>query len=216
MSFFTISQPSLDSPLPIRYNGCVTHSLRLHGVGMAYGRRTLFSEVTAEVAAGQCLVVTGANGAGKSTLLKIIAGLLRPEAGTVIFEGARGYAAPDVQLYGELTGDENLAFFARLLGVFAETNDALLASVGLPRARGRDLVSAYSSGMRQRLKLAVSLLGSPPLLLWDEPTATLDGSGKARADDLLAAHRGRGGIAVIATNDPAEAERWGDLRLTIG
>lgn len=183
---------------------------------MAYGRRTLFSGVTVEVAAGQCLVVTGANGAGKSTLLKIIAGLLRPEAGNVIFEGTRGYAAPDVQLYGELTGDENLAFFAQLLGVSVELNEALFVSVGLPRARGHDLVSAYSSGMRQRLKLAVSLLDRPQLLLWDEPTATLDGSGKARADELLTQHRGNCGIAVIATNDPAEAERWGDLRLTIG
>ncbi len=183
---------------------------------MAYGRRSLFSEVTAEITSGQCLVVTGANGAGKSTLLKIMAGLLRPEAGSVTFSGARGYAAPDVQLYGELTGDENLAFFARLRGLSETANASLLASVGLPRSRGHDVVSAYSSGMRQRLKLAVSLLGSPPLLLWDEPTATLDSLGKACADEILARHRGNGGIAVVATNDPAEAERWGDLRLTIG
>ena len=183
---------------------------------MAYGRRSLFFEVTAEVTAGRCLVVTGANGAGKSTLLKIIAGLLRPEAGSVTFDGLRGYAAPDVQLYGELTGLENLAFFARLRGLAVEENASLLTQVGLPRARGHDPVAAYSSGMRQRLKLAVSLLGSPPLLLWDEPTATLDGLGKACADDLLERHRGGGGLAVVATNDPAEAERWGDLRLTIG
>lgn len=183
---------------------------------MAYGRRFLFSEVTAEIASGQCLVVTGANGAGKSTLLKIIAGLLRPETGHVTFDGLRGYAAPDVQLYGELTGDENLAFFAHLRGLSESANASIIASVGLPVLRGRDLVSAYSSGMRQRLKLAVSLLGSPPLLLWDEPTATLDGAGKACADEILARHRGTGGIMVVATNDPAEAERWGDLRLTIG
>lgn len=183
---------------------------------MAYGRRTLFSEVQADVPLGRCLVVTGANGAGKSTLLKIIAGLLRPEAGAVVFEGARGYAAPDVQLYGELTGLENLAFFACLRGVSDAPNEALLGEVGLARARGRDLVSAYSSGMRQRLKLAVSRVGDPPLLLWDEPTATLDAAGKARADDILARHRAGGGLAVVATNDPDEAERWGDLRLTIG
>ena len=183
---------------------------------MAYGRRTLFSAVDADVPPGRCLVVTGANGAGKSTLLKIIAGLLRPESGTVAFDGARGYAAPDVQLYGELTGLENLAFFARLRGVPDAPGESLLAEVGLARGRGRDLVSAYSSGMRQRLKLAVSRVGDPPLLLWDEPTATLDGAGKARADDILTRHRADGGLAVVATNDPAEAERWGDLRLTIG
>ncbi len=193
-----------------------TSVLELHGITMAYGRRTLFSGVQADVPPGRCLVVTGANGAGKSTLLKIIAGLLRPEEGTISFEGARGYAAPDVQLYGELTGLENLAFFARLRGVPEAPSESLLAEVGLASGRGRDLVSAYSSGMRQRLKLAVSRIGDPPLLLWDEPTATLDGAGKARADDILARHRANGGLAVVATNDAAEAERWGDLRLTIG
>ena len=190
--------------------------LELRGVTMAYGRNTLFAGVRAAVPPGQCLVVTGANGAGKSTLLKIIAGLLRPEEGTVTFEGARGYAAPDVQLYGELTALENLTFFARLRGVSDAPNEALLAEVGLARRRGGDLVSAYSSGMRQRLKLAVSRLGDPPLLLWDEPTATLDEAGRARVGDILARHQECGGLAVVATNDMAEAERWGDLRLTIG
>lgn len=183
---------------------------------MAYGRRLLFSKIDAEVAPGRCLVVSGANGAGKSTLLKIIAGLIRPEAGNVEFAGARGYAAPDVQLYGELTGDENLAFFSRLRGLSNVANAELLKQVGLPAARGRDFVSAYSSGMRQRLKLAVSLLGDPPLLLWDEPTATLDSAGRSLADTLLSQSLAAGRIAVVATNDPAEAERWGDLSLTIG
>ncbi len=192
----------------------MTH-LYLHGLGMAYGRRVLFSELSAEVGPGQCLVVTGANGAGKSTLLKIIAGLTRPETGRVEFAGQFGYAAPDVHLYGELTGRENLEFLARLRGVPADTA-GLLRLVGLPPKRGTDLVSAYSSGMRQRLKLAASLIGEPALLVWDEPTATLDASGRASADALIANHQARGGLAVIATNDAAEADRWGDLRLTIG
>ena len=183
---------------------------------MAYGRRGLFSDIEAEVAPGQCLVVTGANGAGKSTLLKIVAGLVRPEAGRIEFEGARGYAAPDVQLYGELTGDENLAFFAGLRDLSGTGSAGLLKRVGLPPARGRDFVSAYSSGMRQRLKLAVSLLGDPPLLIWDEPTATLDSAGRSLADVILSQCRAAGQIAVVATNDPAEAARWGDLSLTIG
>jgi heme exporter protein A len=183
---------------------------------MAYGPRVLFSGIDALVAPGQCLVVTGANGAGKSSLLKIMAGLLRPEAGKVEFDGRRGCAAPDIQLYGELTGDENLAFFARLLDVSPMQNAALLTDVGLPPRRGRDLVSAYSSGMRQRLKLATSLLGNPPLLLWDEPTATLDAAGRKIVGGLLSKHLEHGGLAVVATNDLAEAETWGDLRLEIG
>jgi heme exporter protein A len=191
-------------------------SLRLHGVSMAYGRRELFSDVNVEVAPGRCLLISGANGTGKSTLLKIIAGLLRPEAGRVEFDGPRGYAAPDVQLYGELTGSENLAFFARLRGISGSDHATLLKQVGLPPARGRDFVSAYSSGMRQRLKLAVSLLGAPPLLLWDEPTATLDSAGRSLVGALLAQSLAAGRIVVVATNDPDEAKRWGDVSLTIG
>ena len=192
------------------------NTLRLCDISMAYGRRALFAGVRAEVHPGQCLVVSGANGAGKSTLLKIVAGLTRPEAGSVEFEGQRGYAAPDVQLYGELTGTENLQFFARLRGLPLADTAALLKQVGLPPARGRDLASAYSSGMRQRLKLAVSLLGNPPLLIWDEPTATLDSAGRALTSALLAESLAAGRIAVVATNDAEEATRWGDLFLTIG
>ncbi len=192
------------------------NTLRLHNLSMAYGRRALFSGVSAEVLPGQCLVVAGANGAGKSTLLKIIAGLLRPEDGRVEFSGTRGYAAPDVQLYGELTGSENLAFFAHLRGLPPGDPAALLKQVGLPAARGRDFAAAYSSGMRQRLKLAVSLLGDPPLLIWDEPTLALDSAGRSIADALLDECRTAGRIAVVATNDAAEAGRWGDVSLTIG
>ena len=191
-------------------------SLGLHGVSMAYGRRLLFSGVEAKVAPGQTLVVSGANGSGKSTLLRIAAGLLCPDEGRVEWDGPRGYAAPDVHLYGELTALENLAFFARLRRVPLGTTGERLAEVGLPRVRGGDLVSTYSSGMRQRLKLAVSRLGEPPLLLWDEPTATLDAAGRAMVEAIWERHRASGGIAVIATNDAAEAERWGDLRLSIG
>jgi heme exporter protein A len=193
--------------------------LTLDNVSMAYGRRTLFRNVCAHVGPGETLVVTGANGTGKSTLLKIIAGLARPEEGAVKFPGgqaALGYAAPDVHLYAELTGNENLEFFRRLRGLPSDAADGLLTQVGLSPARGGDAVGAYSSGMRQRLKLAVSLLGAPLLLVWDEPTLALDAAGVALTDALLCAHRERGGLAVLATNDPAESERWADLRLALG
>ena len=191
-------------------------ALELDNVAMSYGRRTLFGGITVRVEPGETLVVTGANGAGKSTLLKIIAGLTRPEEGQVRRPSASGYAAPDVQLYAELTGDENLDFFRRLRGLPPSSGVDLLSRVGLPASRGADPVGAYSSGMRQRLKLAVSLLGDPPLLVWDEPTLALDARGAEAVDTALAMHRRNGGLAVLATNNPVEAERWADLRLHVG
>lgn len=191
-------------------------ALQLDGLTKIYGRRLLFQDVSASVAPGQTLIVTGANGAGKSTLLRIVAGLTRPDEGAVRLldmdgPARLGYAAPDVHPYAELTAAENLAFFRRLRGLADDGKEdaELLARVGLGRARGGDPVGAYSSGMRQRLRLALSLLGEPPVLLWDEPTATLDGNGEARVEDILAAHGAAGGLAVIATNDADEAERWG-------
>jgi heme exporter protein A len=182
--------------------------LMLDSVGMAYGPQMLFSEISAEIEPGETLVVTGVNGSGKSTLLKIIAGLLRPESGSVRRAVGLGYAAPDVNVYAELTGCENLAFFAGLRSLPSDA-DRLLERVGLPRRRGRDLVGTYSSGMRQRLKLAVSLIGDPPLLIWDEPTLALDATGGQCVEEILERHRQHGGMAVIATNSGAEAERWG-------
>ncbi len=194
---------------------------------MAYGPRTLFDGLSASVAAGETLVVTGANGAGKSTLLKIVAGLARPESGAVRFIGERkggaeqnrlqfGYASPDVNVYGELSGLENIDFFARLRGLPPGQGIELLEQVGLSVSRGKDPTGAYSSGMRQRLKLAVSLLGAPPLLVWDEPTLALDERGAARVGQILDAHRARGGLAVVATNDAGEAGRWGSRTLRVG
>lgn len=192
-------------------------SLHLDGVGMAYGPRALFEDISVAIGGGETLVVTGANGCGKSTLLKIIVGLLRPESGRVRREMPCGYAAPDVQLYAELTAQENLAFFAGLRGVSSDL-ERLLDRVGLPRRRAGDLVGTYSSGMRQRLKLAVSLLGEPGLLVWDEPTLALDATGGACVEEVLGRHQAGGGVAVLATNDAAEADRWGrrGVRLHLG
>lgn len=199
-------------------------TLELDRLTMSYGPRALFHGLSASIGAGETLVVTGANGAGKSTLLKIIAGLARPEEGCVRFgddlptdrRRGVGYAAPDTHLYGELTGDENLDFFRRLRGLSPEAAAGLLKRVGLSASRGSDRVGEYSSGMRQRLKLAVSLLGDPPLLVWDEPTATLDARGTGLVEDILDAQRQRGGITVLATNDADEAGRWADQRVQIG
>ena len=170
---------------------------------MAYGPHVLFEGVSAQIGPGETLVVTGANGAGKSTLLKIIAGLARPEEGTVRRTAAFGYAAPDVNLYAELTGHENLRFSPACAGC-PTTPDDLLARVGLPRRRGGDLVGAYSSGMRQRLKLAVSLLGDPPLLIWDEPTLALDAAGGERVEEILA---GTGRTAGWPSSPPTTPPR---------
>jgi heme exporter protein A len=203
--------------------------VRIAGVGHRFGRRTIFHGVNLEVNSGQVAVVMGSNGAGKSTLLRIVAGLLAPTVGTVTvsLRGQDhdaptrrpyiGYVAPDLTLYRELTGVENLEFFARLRGITLTRDNlkAILDQVGL-LGRGSELTGNYSSGMRQRLKYAYALLGSPPVLLLDEPTANLDAGGMEMVRRVIAAQRERpgGGLTVIATNEPRE-ETWGEQQVRL-
>ncbi|HEU5103298.1 MAG TPA: heme ABC exporter ATP-binding protein CcmA [Roseiflexaceae bacterium] len=200
--------------------------LELNNVAAGYGARRVLAELTLTLRRGETLVVAGANGSGKSTLLRLICGLQRPTAGQIIYatgerrsrpDQARdlvGWVAPDLQLYRELTAQENLAFFTQVRGLRRTRAEleALLEEVGLG-GRGDDLLAAYSSGMAQRLRYAYALLHSPPVLLLDEPTVTLDERGAALVEQLVAARRERG-ITVIATNDPREL-RFGDYVLRL-
>jgi heme exporter protein A len=199
-------------------------------IGHRFGARVVLENVSFRIGGGEVGVVTGANGSGKSTLLRIAAGLLTPNTGVVNIEldgkplddNARrrciGYVSPDLTLYRELTAAENLAFFAELRGI-RPTRERLvqaLTEVGL-RGRGRDLVSGYSSGMRQRLKYAFALLGRPPILILDEPTANLDAEGVAMVESLVARQRAQvnGGLVIVATNEPGEAG-WGKSLVALG
>jgi heme exporter protein A len=201
--------------------------LRLESVSKSFGFRRVLRNVCAEVRTGETLVVTGHNGSGKSTLLSIIAGLARPDSGSVRYlrggkelprEDRRRFlslVAPDLTLYPELTALENLEFFARVRSLAWDPSEArrLLARVGL-EDRGNDLTGSFSSGMRVRLKYAVALQSEPAVLLLDEPTAMLDTGGVEVVEQVIAEQRRRG-VLVLATNDPQET-RHGDLFLHLG
>ena len=160
------------------------------------------------------VAVTGRNGSGKTTLLKILAGLMRPTSGRVRVERdgralddperrlAVGWAGPDLALYGELTAEENLAFFRRAAGRTASREDIRrrLSEAGLAEESFGRRVEEYSTGMRQRLRIAFATLFDPPLLLLDEPTAGLDAEGRAMALGVIDRAR-RQGAVVVASND---------------
>lgn len=197
------------------------------GVAARYGARLVFQQINVTLRMGEILVVRGPNGSGKSTLLRLLCGLQTPDQGAISYtwDGASyapheatpllGWVSPDLALYRELTGHENLRFFAAVRGVQRTTDelDELLARVGLG-GRGDDRVSCYSSGMLHRLRYAYALLHAPLVLLLDEPTVMLDAHGAGVVEEVVAAQRQRG-ITVIATNDERE-QRFGDYVLTLG
>ena len=178
----------------------------------SFGRLQVLDGVSARVETGGVLLVRGQNGSGKSTLLRCLAGLLRPQAGTIEHreEGraldaeerrlAIGYVAPDLALYEDLTVQENLEFFARLRGLPRERAAEILERIALPPHRP---TGALSSGMRQRLRWGWALLHRPAVLLLDEPFQNLDRDGEALARTLLAEHL-RDGLAVVATPVPLD------------
>lgn len=192
---------------------------------MRFGRRRLFEGLTVAVEAGAPLAVVGANGSGKSTLLLVLAGVLAPTAGTVgLTAGGRavpaeerplrvGLVAPALQLYEPLTARENLAFLASARGLpdGQARVDAALDRVGL-LGRADEPLGTFSTGMRQRMRLAAAVLHEPAVLLLDEPGATLDAAGRALVASLVATP---GAVVVVATNDPAEAALC-PRRLTLG
>ncbi|HEX8385758.1 MAG TPA: ABC transporter ATP-binding protein [Rubricoccaceae bacterium] len=182
---------------------------------MRYGRRRLFEGLTVEVEPGAPLAVVGPNGSGKSTLLLVLAGVVAPTAGAVrltvdgrgVPDDERplrvGLVAPSLQLYEPLTARENLTFLARARGLAdaAVRVDGALDRVGL-LARADEPLATFSTGMRQRMRLAAAVLHRPAVLLLDEPGATLDAEGRALVAALIAEP---GPVVVVATNDPDEA-----------
>ncbi len=160
-------------------------AIAIDGAGKDYKGHRALHDVSLKVPEGRCVALIGHNGAGKTTLMKLILGLAAPTRGHIEVLGADpaaaggeqrrdiGFLPENVAFHDELTGASTLDFFARLKGAGRADVGSLLERVGLSHAAARK-VKTYSKGMRQRLGLAQALLGSPRLLLLDEPTTGLD------------------------------------------
>ena len=185
-----------------------TPLLAARGAARRYGQTSALEPVELEIWDGEAVALVGPNGAGKSTLLALLAGALEASAGSVERrKGARvGWAPQRTAQYGRLSARENLELFARLEGEHdpRAAAEQLLQAFELP---GKATPSAnLSVGNRQRLNLAISLLGDPDVLLLDEPTAALDPGQRRRLWARVAALREGGGAVVFATQNLEEVE----------
>jgi heme exporter protein A len=192
--------------------------LRAEGLARRFGGVPVLTSVDLAVDAGEVVVLLGPNGAGKTTLLRILALLLAPTGGRLLLFGTDatraptalrrriGYAGHEISCYPDLSGAENLAFYARLFGVAeaAARIARLLTWAGLDGA-GRRPVRAYSRGMGQRLALARALLHEPDLLLLDEPFSGLDPEAVERLQQQLLELRTAGHSILLATHDVERA-----------
>jgi len=186
-----------------------------------YGDLVAVDRISFSVANNEILGFLGPNGAGKSTVVKMLSGQIRPKAGkaTVLgidvarqpkqVQAQAGICFEITNLYEEMTGVDNLNLFARLFSVDGFDAEALLQRVGLG-GRGRDLVSRYSKGMKQRLMVARALLNRPKILFLDEPTNGLDPVSAEAIRSIILEERERGATVFLTTHDMMEADKLSD------
>ena len=204
-----MSDPASPQAVPI---------ITVSNVVKQFGRFAALRGVSAEFAAGRMYAILGDNGAGKTTLLRALAGLAHPTRGTISIEGREsreacreiGYMAHSSLLYDEMSGMENLRYFAQLYGIRDEQRCIeAISTVGLDPTLTRP-VGQYSQGMRQRMSLARALLNQPKILLLDEPFSNVDVKSAKEMVALLARLRDQGKTIFVVTHQATLLEGVAD------
>lgn len=198
-------------------------AIRVQGLERSFKGLHVLRGVDFDVARGEIFALLGSNGAGKTTVVRILATLLRPDAGSVTIDGSDAVSTPDkvresISLTGQfaavdeiLTGRENLVMVARLrhLPGAGAIADDLLERFALTEAGARR-TATYSGGMRRRLDIAMSLIGNPPVIFLDEPTAGLDPEGRLEVWRAVKELAGHGTTVLLTTQHLEEAEHLAD------
>lgn len=186
------------------------------------GGRPVLKNIGLTIGRGTVTGLLGPSGCGKTTLMRSIVGVQKIAGGQVTVLGRRagdaqlrhrvGYVTQAPSVYADLSVAENLRYFAAILGVPRTDADRVIAEVGL-RGRERDLVSKLSGGQSARVSLAAALLGTPELLVLDEPTVGLDPVLRAELWDLFHTLAAAGATLLISSHVMDEATRCGNLLL---
>jgi ABC-type multidrug transport system ATPase subunit len=167
-------------------------SISLHNIGKKFNREWIFRGISCKIAPGEKIAILGGNGSGKSTLLQLISGFIGANEGSIILESANGvpqkiaeeeyrscfsFASPYIQLIDDFTAGE-LIDHVRIGKKFLKdlSTKEIIEIAQLDHA-GNKFIRHYSSGMKQRLKLAIAILADTPVLLLDEPLSNLDKNG---------------------------------------
>jgi len=196
------------------------NAIEVRGLQKSYQKLQVLKRVDFEVERGSIFALLGSNGAGKTTIIKILTTLLKPDSGTAAVNGFDVVARPEavrqsISLTGQfaavdeiLTGRENLIMIARLrhLNDPRPIAEELLNRFGLSEAADRR-VAAYSGGMRRRLDIAMSLVGTPQLIFLDEPTNGLDPEARLEVWKTVKELAANGTTVFLTTQYLEEAEQ---------
>lgn len=189
------------------------------GISKRYGPKAILRDVDLAASGGECLGIVGDNGSGKSTLLRVLAGVLTADSGSVALTIDEhdvapetipqhvGFVAPYLRLYDEFTSTELLHLHARWHGRHVDATHVarILDRVGLAD-RANDIIRTFSSGLQQRMSIALAVHLSPDVLILDEPSVTLDRRGRDVLEAEILRARAEGVIVILATNDDRERQ----------
>lgn len=186
--------------------------VRTEKLGKRFGKQQAVSDISLKIRAGSIYGLLGPNGAGKSTTLKMLTGLLRPSEGQIWIDGEEwrpehlrsiGALIESPALYGNLTAEENMRVHAKLRGLTAQHIREALETVSLTDT-GRKRAAQFSLGMKQRLGMAIALLGRPKLLILDEPTNGLDPIGIQELRELIRSFPAQGMTVILSSHALSE------------
>lgn len=184
----------------------------------SFKKQKAVNKVSLNIMKGQVYGLLGPNGAGKSTTLKMITGVLKPTSGEIIFDGkpwnrealsAIGALIENPPIYENLSARENLKIRAILLGVGEKKIDEVLQIVSLTNT-GNKKAGQFSLGMKQRLGIAMALLGNPGLLILDEPTNGLDPIGIEELRELIRSFPQQGITVILSSHILTEVQQVAD------
>lgn len=185
--------------------------IELLDISFSYGRKKILNNLNITTRAGECVVLAGANGSGKSTALSIMAGILRPDSGTVQVKGSVGFAPQGTALFEDMTVMDNLRFFAGLKKCVVPGK----LPFGVERY-GKTRVSKLSGGMKKQVSIACALLGDPQVLLLDEPCAALDVQYRQELAQLILEKKSQGCAVVYVGHEPLEFSAFYDKIVLFG
>ena len=182
--------------------------LAARGICKSFGRRRVLAGLDLEAAAGEMVAVAGENGTGKTTLLRILAGDLRPDAGSVAIRGRPGYCPQTAVLDEALTVDQNVSYFQAAYGIGRTGRaEALIERLGYAGCRDQR-AGTLSGGTRQKLSLTLALMHDPPVLLLDEPYQGFDWQTYLAFWEMAGELRDRGTATVVISHLVFEQERF--------
>ncbi len=193
-------------------NDVMSFQIQLNNIGKRFRYEWIFKSINHSFEKGQTYALLGPNGSGKSTLMKILSGHLTPSTGDIHFLNNNkkiiadevypfiSYSAPYIEVIEEMTLTEIIDFHSKFkpLSSGLKTSE-IITLLGFKNAADKE-VRFFSSGMKQRLKLALSICSNTPILLLDEPTTNLDAQGVAWYRDLISRFSDKNRLVIVASN----------------